>query len=671
VKTLFSKTHRKPTSHIRHLAAASPTFTVTMLLCILVLVVGGGFWLIAVIQPALAADVFSINVNDQVSEGVPAPGAGIIETPGETDIYTFRAITRQEVFFDLQEQSGVSDLPFRVEDSAGSTIIDTCLGCDDPGLLRLSQGGTYTITVGMDEGNQTGSYQFQLWNIIQDDFSIEIGDTITPDDPGGGSGVIETPGARDTYTFPAAPGQEVLFDLQEQTDVGHVSFRVVDEEGSEVVSTCLGCDNPPITTLTRGGTYTIIVNSAEWDDTGTYQFTIDGDPPQLIRGSVTDDEGTPVADVTISYGNEQTTTTDSNGDYAIGVTEEMTYTLTPSKENCLFEPESREVTLPGETSGQDFTARCDDFTISGSITDGEGEPLEGVSVSVGTDTIATDQDGSYTIQVTSGSYTVAPSSNRCTFSPSSLEVEVPPDATGQQFTATCEPETSTIAGTVVDDQGAPLEGVTLSNGAGQRTMTDSDGTYQLQDVAAGTFTMTPSKADCTFIPASTDVTVPPDASDVTFTATCTPTEPSQEPTPQPQPTQIPDDPYPAPSPGEPGVSGFIYLPLIASDVEGAPSLPPDTPSRPPVPGTPSLPVNVQAIAISATQIQVTWVDRADNEEGFVLDDDTERPMVRLPADASTYIFDGLTPGTRYCYEICAFNEIGFSNWTAWVCAFTP
>jgi WD40 repeat protein len=207
-------------------------------------------------------------------------------------------------------------------------------------------------------------------------------------------------------------------------------------------------------------------------------------------------------------------------------------------------------------------------------------------------------------------------------------------------------ETYTIAGIVMDDEETPVADVLISNGQGQDVTTDATGSYSLSNVAAGTYTLTPSKTGCTFVPTSLEITVPPDAANLRFTAICS------------------------------SRGNIVYLPMLASTVGGPPSEPtseppvPTGPARPPVPGAPDTPTGVQAIALSSTQIQVTWVDTSDNETGFVIDDDTERTMVRLPENTTSYIFEGLAPGTRYCYEICAFNQIGYSYWTTWVCTVT-
>ncbi len=94
--------------------------------------------------------------------------------------------------------------------------------------------------------------------------------------------------------------------------------------------------------------------------------------------------------------------------------------------------------------------------------------------------------------------------------------------------------TYSISGRVADSSGNPISGVTVSDNAGHTT-TGSDGRYTLSGLAAGTYTITPSKSGYAFSPASRQVTVPPDATGVDFqgslTITVVPVWPSTHTTP--------------------------------------------------------------------------------------------------------------------------------------------
>jgi PKD repeat protein len=78
-----------------------------------------------------------------------------------------------------------------------------------------------------------------------------------------------------------------------------------------------------------------------------------------------------------------------------------------------------------------------------------------------------------------------------------------------------------ISGTIVDSSGAGVSGVSVTDGQGHWTSTGQNGSYTLSGLAAGSYTVSPSKTGYTFAPTSRSATVPPNASGVNFLATPT------------------------------------------------------------------------------------------------------------------------------------------------------
>jgi hypothetical protein len=153
------------------------------------------------------------------------------------------------------------------------------------------------------------------------------------------------------------------------------------------------------------------------------------------------------------------------------------------------------------------------------VTDGNGNPISGVNVSdnVGHN-ITTASNGNYVLNpLLPGTYTVTPAKSGYTFSPPSISVTVPPNATGQNFTAT--QLTYSIAGKVTDGSGNPLSGVTVSDSVGHNITTASNGNYVLNPLLPGTYTVTLVKSGYAFSPASRTVRVPPDAAGQDFVGT--------------------------------------------------------------------------------------------------------------------------------------------------------
>jgi len=222
-------------------------------------------------------DQFSIKIGDQIKEDVPDHGAGIIESPGAQDIYTFDARPRQKVYFRGWEHSaGMSYIKWQLTDSAGMVVFDTCLGCGDPGVQTLTKGGTYSLAVGHESNPATGTYRLQLYDVpLSKQFSIKVGDRIRPGMPAAGAGTIETPGTEDVYVFSATAGQKVSFRITERSKgMEYINWRLADDNGMELFNSCLACGERGVQTLSKGGTYTLTIGNTRNPATGDYGFEI-------------------------------------------------------------------------------------------------------------------------------------------------------------------------------------------------------------------------------------------------------------------------------------------------------------------------------------------------------------------------------------------------------------
>ena len=99
------------------------------------------------------------------------------------------------------------------------------------------------------------------------------------------------------------------------------------------------------------------------------------------------------------------------------------------------------------------------------------------------------------------------------FTQTFINNKVPPDAADNDFTG--EP-VFTISGMVRDFQNQPIQGVSLTDGAGQIVFTDSNGDYEFIDLPTGTYSITPAYEQFVFSPVSRQVSVPPKASKQDF-----------------------------------------------------------------------------------------------------------------------------------------------------------
>jgi hypothetical protein len=90
---------------------------------------------------------------------------------------------------------------------------------------------------------------------------------------------------------------------------------------------------------------------------------------------------------------------------------------------------------------------------------------------------------------------------------------------------------------------------------------------------------------------------------------------------------------------------------------------------------PSAPAAPSALAVSSTQVLLTWRDLSGGGAGFEVQESTDgvnfSPAGSVGAGTTTLTVSGLQPQTAYTFEVRAVNGGGASAWTAPVTATTP
>jgi phosphodiesterase/alkaline phosphatase D-like protein len=83
---------------------------------------------------------------------------------------------------------------------------------------------------------------------------------------------------------------------------------------------------------------------------------------------------------------------------------------------------------------------------------------------------------------------------------------------------------------------------------------------------------------------------------------------------------------------------------------------------------PAAPTGLTATTISATQIDLSWTDNANNESGYLVERSIDgvnfTQIASLGANVATYLNTGLTPATQYYYRVRATNSAGSSDYSS-------
>ena len=99
------------------------------------------------------------------------------------------------------------------------------------------------------------------------------------------------------------------------------------------------------------------LTSGLWSNTVEYDVLPSAPTVFSLSGRITDSSNLGLVGVTLSDGT-RSATTDATGTYTFTSVPAGSYTLTPTKSDCTFTPTSRAVTVPLDSSAQNFTATC-------------------------------------------------------------------------------------------------------------------------------------------------------------------------------------------------------------------------------------------------------------------------------------------------------------------------
>ncbi|MFC6232579.1 beta strand repeat-containing protein [Paenibacillus allorhizosphaerae] len=276
---------------------------------------------------------------------------------------------------------------------------------------------------------------------------------------------------------------------------GAISGIVTDESGNPLSGANVYTYNA-FQTTSAGGTYTLNVPPgtysvyADKNSAGYNKSTKDnvqvtaGDTTNVnfsygaISGTVTNASGNPVSGASVFASNSGSATTDASGKYMLKVpVGTYAYVQVNASGYAAYAQNNIQVTA-GNTTTLGFSYGA----ISGTVTDGNGNPVSGSSVYTNIASQTTNTSGSYTLNVPPGTYSVTVGSKPGYGSYSQTNIQV----TGGNM-ATVHFSYGAISGTVTNGSGNPVTGATVyASGSNGSVTTDASGKYTLH-VPAGTY----------------------------------------------------------------------------------------------------------------------------------------------------------------------------------------
>jgi uncharacterized repeat protein (TIGR01451 family) len=223
-----------------------------------------------------------------------------------------------------------------------------------------------------------------------------------------------------------------------------------------------------------------------------------------VWGVIVDDGGNPIVGVVLQLGT-QTATTDENGFWSIEGIAEGNYTAVATKEGYTFAP--KDVTLDNQVFitevtilGSGSSEKPDSYTAWGRIFNEIGNPIEGITVTVGEQTTTTDDTGQWEIGgLKAGKYTVI--AEHKFYLLTSPEVTLGGIEARKKVKITLDylgaNDDYTVYGTITDADGNGLSDVTIKIGK-QTAVTDANGKWEITGLSEGNYFVIASKDGFTF-----------------------------------------------------------------------------------------------------------------------------------------------------------------------------
>jgi hypothetical protein len=212
---------------------------------------------------------FSIVLEQTVTNGSPAVGAGNLEEPGAIDLYTLPISAPTGIY--AQDINGGCAIRWSLTAPSGALVFDDVAMCGtDPGTHQLTEVGDYTVKV-YATTDATGTYSFNIFQLNPvESFPLSFKSTVSNGVPGPGAGNIEESGAVDEYLLDVTEPTAIFADFL--TGGCSQVMSITAPSGAIVLASGFLCTpSAGALVLPEVGQYTVRVKGVE-GATGTYSF---------------------------------------------------------------------------------------------------------------------------------------------------------------------------------------------------------------------------------------------------------------------------------------------------------------------------------------------------------------------------------------------------------------
>jgi len=217
--------------------------------------------------------VFNVSLPATISDGVPAAGAGNLETTASQDEYAFATASVGGVQVDLSNCS--SSLSFNVfwklvNSQTGATVYSTT-GCSSKLVSNVST-GQYRIVV--TRNGMTGTYNLGI--LVQPPpqvFNVSLPATISNGVPAAGAGNLETTASQDEYAFStAASGTlQAAFSNCSSGLAFNVDWKLLNSQTGATIFSTTGCTTKTFPSLAAGQYRVVVTRNGR---SGSYMLTL-------------------------------------------------------------------------------------------------------------------------------------------------------------------------------------------------------------------------------------------------------------------------------------------------------------------------------------------------------------------------------------------------------------